>query len=141
MSGWAHSIVVVRRSAGGRRHDVGGVALGELERRHDPVDHGVARLVDDARLLEGRQVGLERSVADRRLGAVQLDDQVVELERGGRGEQVLDGLDRAGRITQRGAPLGGADLREPRRHLRRAGQVHPAEDDPLPRLPRPRTGR
>ena len=107
-----------------RRHDVGGIALGELERRGDPVDHRIARLVGDARRAQRRQV---RAGTTRRRSAApgpfELDGQIVELERGRRGEQVLHRLDRAGRFAERGAPLGGPHLREPRGHLaaRRGG--------------------
>ena len=48
-------MVVVSRSAGAGATDVGGVALGQLERRGDPVNDRLARLLRDARASQQRR--------------------------------------------------------------------------------------
>ena len=82
----------------------------ELLRGRQPLD---ARLVQD-------QVDERRRAAvhDRHLGAVQLDDDVVDAEGRERSQQVLDGLDRDGLAGEAGGELDAAQVRDGRRALR-----------------------
>src|SRR5205809_264876 len=79
------------------------------------------------------EVGLDAAVQNRRLGARELDGEIVDLVRRHRGEQVFHGVDRGLTLADGGAPLDRLDLRQPRRDLRLPGEVDAAEHDPLPR--------
>jgi hypothetical protein len=49
-------------------------------------------LLHDTGPLQCSEIGSKRAVTDRRLGSIQLDREIVELEGCGGGQQVLDRL-------------------------------------------------
>ena len=65
------------------------------------------------------------AVEDRHLVAVDLDDEVVDAEAEQRGHDMLDRADMmAGRIAERGAEVGGADLGDQRADFTRLAGEH-----------------
>src|SRR5687768_8536505 len=90
-----------------RRDHITRFALGDGERAGDPVGGRVSREGPDAGRVERVQPGLERPVEDGRLGTVELDDQVVEVEGHDRREEVLHRVNGGVAPADGGAPLGG----------------------------------
>src|SRR5690606_9610069 len=74
----------------------------------------------------------ERSVADRGLGAVELDHQVVDRERGYARHDVLDGMDVGPVGRERRTQVRADHVLERRRDLGRALQVDAPEPDAAP---------
>ena len=113
----------------GRRDHIGRVAFFHREGGGHPVDHRLPFVLHQAASVQQLQVGLERPVQDGRLGAVHLDEQVVQLQGADRGEEVLYGVDGERSVPDCGAALGGLHLLDPRGNLRGAGQIHPPKAD------------
>ena len=118
---------------GRRGDDVGRVAFGHGERRNDPERGGLSLQGIDAGALEQLQVRGEGTVQNRRLRPVELDHQIVQLQRHHRSQQVLNGVDGGFAAADRGAPLGGLDLAYPGRDFGTRFEVDAPKHDALAR--------
>ena len=119
---------VVQAQAGVGRCTQPLVAAVDLDHRSDREDPPVRVLGPHSRRLQQQQVGHRRAVEDRHLGAVHLDDQVVDAEDVDSGEEVLDSRDGDVVATERGGEFEGADAREVGGNLHVAG-IRAAETD------------
>ncbi len=115
------------------RHHVARVPLGHGERRLHAEHHRLPVHLDRLRLCERGEVRLDAAVQDRRLGAGQLDSQVVDLVRRYRGQEMLHSVNRRPAPADGGAALDRLDFGEARGDDGCPRQVGPPEQDPLAR--------
>ena len=101
----------------------------------DPVGGGLALEGANPGAVERVEPGTEGAVQDRRLGTVELDHQIVEVERHDRGEQVLHRVDGGVAPADGGAPLGGLDFGDPGGHLGTRGEIAAPEATPCSAVP------
>src|ERR1700678_3504542 len=98
----------------------GGLGLDELETLAFLADHDLALDLDrlDGGVLLGQSgfaqllAELERGAVERRDFVLSLDEQVADAERMQRGQQMLDGADRAAAAGKRGVIAGVGDVLE-----------------------------
>jgi hypothetical protein len=96
----------------GGGHHVARVALAHGERRRHGEHQRLATRLDRTGALERLEVRLKAAIENRRLGARQLDRQIVNLVRRDRSQQVLHGVDRVGTLADRSATLDPLDFRQ-----------------------------
>ena len=106
------------------------VSFLDAERTID--DQGLARavLLDRPGTVQSLDEETARTIAPGALARIDLHQAVVDLQTGQGGHHVLDHLDGRGASSDRGAALGGNDVRDPRRHSRPIRQIAAFEDDP-----------
>ena len=93
-------------------------------------------LLDNARLLDGRDEGLRRTVATGHFGLIDPDLAIVDVHAGQGGHDVLDHLDRCLVAAEHGPPRHIDAIGDCGRNPRPSRQIGPYEDDPLPRFGR-----
>ena len=114
-----------------RRHHVRRVLVGHGEGCRDREHRGLATHGGRPRLRERVEIRQHAAVEDRRLGARELDREIVD-HMGGHGRQhMLDRVNRRRAVPDRRASLDRLDLRQPRRDLGPPREIDPPEQDPL----------